>query len=143
MNFIFYPFHALPVDGTSGTGPAIGNWYSSNGTADLNEPIPKAKEVLDFFTKGLRGTTEERVTIGQEIWKIITDEAATIPDCGSIRRLYGCPDREEQHGQHSVTPVQYPGWPDAEYFPPLDLLLYRCRCAVKGWVDSASKRLRE
>lgn len=84
-----YPFHALPVDGTSGTGPAIGNWYSSNGTAGIEPTDPKVKEVLDLFTKGLRGTPEERVTIGQEIWKIITDEVWTIGTVGQSGAFMG------------------------------------------------------
>ena len=84
-----YPFHALPVDGTSGTGPAIGNWYSSNGTAGIEPTDPKVKEVLDLFTKGLRGTPEERVTIGQEIWKIVTDEVWTIGTVGQSGAFMG------------------------------------------------------
>lgn len=84
-----YPFHALPVDGTSGTGPAIGNWYSSNGTSGIEPTDPKVKEVLDLFTKGLRGTPEERITIGQEIWKIITDEVWTIGTVGQSGAFMG------------------------------------------------------
>ncbi len=68
-----YPYHALPVANTSGTGPAIGDWYASGGTAGIEPTDPKVKEVLDLFSQGLKGTPEERVTFGKEFWKIITD----------------------------------------------------------------------
>lgn len=84
-----YPYHALPVADTSGTGPAIGNWYASGGTAGIEPTDPKVKEVLDLFSQGLKGTPEERVTIGQEIWKIITDEVWTIGTVGQSGAFMG------------------------------------------------------
>lgn len=86
-----YPYHAIPVDPTSGTGPAYGAWYASGGAAEMSiEPTDaKVKEVLDLFSKGLRATPEERVTIGQEIWKIITDEVWTIGTVGQSGAFMG------------------------------------------------------
>lgn len=84
-----YPYHALPVADTSGTGPAIGNWYASGGTAGIEPTDPKVKEVLDLFSQGLKGTPEERVTLGQEIWKIITDEVWTIGTVGQSGAFMG------------------------------------------------------
>lgn len=84
-----YPYHAIPVDPTSGTGPAFGAWYASGGKSGVEPTDPKVKEVLDLFTKGLRGTPEERVTIGQDIWKIITDEVWTIGTVGQSGAFMG------------------------------------------------------
>lgn len=84
-----YPYHALPVANNSGTGPAIGDWYASGGTAGIEPADPKVKEVLDLFSQGLKGTTEERITIGQEIWKIITDEVWTIGTVGQSGAFMG------------------------------------------------------
>lgn len=84
-----YPYHALPVANTSGTGPAIGDWYASGGTAGIEPTDPKVKEVLDLFSQGLKGTPEERITIGQEIWKIITDEVWTIGTVGQSGAFMG------------------------------------------------------
>jgi len=84
-----YPYHALPVANTSGTGPAIGDWYASGGTAGIEPTDPKVKEVLDLFSQGLKGTPEERVTLGKEIWKIITDEVWTIGTVGQSGAFMG------------------------------------------------------
>jgi peptide/nickel transport system substrate-binding protein len=84
-----YPYHALPVANTSGTGPAIGDWYASGGTAGIEPTDPKVIEVLDLFSQGLRGTAEERITIGQQIWSIITDEVWTIGTVGQSGAFMG------------------------------------------------------
>lgn len=84
-----YPYHALPVADTSGTGPAIGNWYASGGTAGIEPTDPKVKEVLDLFSQGLKGTPEERVALGKQIWSIITDEVWTIGTVGQSGAFMG------------------------------------------------------
>lgn len=85
-----YPFHALPVANTSGTGPGYGDWYSSGGTAGVApDPDGSVAKVLDMFSTGLKATPEERITIGQEIWKIITDEVWTIGTVGQSGAFMG------------------------------------------------------
>jgi peptide/nickel transport system substrate-binding protein len=84
-----YPYHALPVADTSGTGPAIGNWYASGGTAGIEPTDPKVKEVLDLFSQGLKGTPEERIALGKQIWSIITDEVWTIGTVGQSGAFMG------------------------------------------------------
>ena len=84
-----YPYHAIPVDPTSGTGPAFGAWYASAGKSGKEPTDPKVKEVLDLFTKGLHSSPEDRVKIGQEIWKIITDEVWTIGTVGQSGAFMG------------------------------------------------------
>jgi ABC-type transport system substrate-binding protein len=79
----------LPVADTSGTGPAIGNWYASGGTAGIEPTDPKVKEVLDLFSQGLKGTPEERIALGKQIWSIITDEVWTIGTVGQSGAFMG------------------------------------------------------
>jgi peptide/nickel transport system substrate-binding protein len=83
-----YPLHAIPVTPDSGTGPAFGQWYSSNGSQGI-EPPDNVKAVLDLFSQGLKATPEERVTIGQEIWKLITDEVWTMGTVGQSGAFMG------------------------------------------------------
>jgi peptide/nickel transport system substrate-binding protein len=83
-----YPYHALPINETSGVGPGFGIWYSTNGEQGI-EPPDNVKAVLDMFTQGLGATPEERVTIGQEIWKIITDEVWTMGTVGQSGAFMG------------------------------------------------------
>ncbi len=85
-----YPYHALPVADNSGTGPGYGAWYSSGGTAGVApDPDGSVAKVLDMFSTGLKATPEERITIGQEIWKIITDEVWTIGTVGQSGAFMG------------------------------------------------------
>ncbi|MEZ4833326.1 MAG: ABC transporter substrate-binding protein [Caldilineaceae bacterium] len=84
-----YPYHALPVADTSGTGPAFGVWYSSNGAAGIEPTDPSVVKVLDLFSQGLVATPEERIAIGQEIWSIITDEVWTMGTVGQSGAFMG------------------------------------------------------
>ena len=46
-------------------------------------------KVLGMFSEGLKATPEERVGIGQEIWKIVTDEVWTIGTVGQSGAFMG------------------------------------------------------
>jgi peptide/nickel transport system substrate-binding protein len=83
-----YPYHALPINETAGVGPAFGVWYSTNGEQGI-EPPDNVKHVLDLFAQGLAGSAEERITIGQEIWSIITDEVWTMGTVGQSGAFMG------------------------------------------------------
>ena len=83
-----YPYHALPINETSGVGPGFGIWYSTNGQQGI-EPPANVQAVLDLFSEGLVATPEERVTIGQEIWSIITDEVWTMGTVGQSGAFMG------------------------------------------------------
>jgi len=84
-----YPFHALPINETSGTGPGYGVWYSTNGADGVEPTDPSVLKVFDLFSQGLKGSEEERVQIGQEIWKIITDEVWTMGTVGQSGAFMG------------------------------------------------------
>jgi len=83
-----YPYHALPINETSGVGPGFGIWYSTGGEQGI-EPPDNVKNVLDLFSQGLAATPEERVTIGKEIWSIITDEVWTMGTVGQSGAFMG------------------------------------------------------
>ena len=84
-----YPAHAIPVVPFAGTGPAFGAWYSSGGTQGIEPTNPSVIKVQELFTQGLNATPEERVKIGQEIWKIITDEVWTMGTVGQSGAFMG------------------------------------------------------
>jgi peptide/nickel transport system substrate-binding protein len=84
-----YPYHAIPVDPTSGTGPAYGAWFASGGTQGIEPDIPSVKKVQDLFAQGLIATPEERIEIGREIWRIITDEVWTMGTVGQSGAFMG------------------------------------------------------
>ena len=83
-----YPYHALPINETSGVGPGFGVWYSTGGAQGI-EPPANVKAVLDLFSQGLVATPEERVTIGQQIWSTITDEVWTMGTVGQSGAFMG------------------------------------------------------
>ncbi len=83
-----YPYHAIPVNETSGTGPAYGVWYSTGGAAGI-EPPDNVKAVLDLFSQGLVSTPEERIELGKQIWATITDEVWTMGTVGQSGAFMG------------------------------------------------------
>lgn len=83
-----YPYHAIPVANTSGTGPAFGDWYASGGASGI-EPPDNVKAVLDLFTQGLHAGPEERIEIGKQIWATITDEVWTMGTVGQSGAFMG------------------------------------------------------
>ncbi len=84
-----YPFHAIPVEPISGTGPGYGQWYSSNGESGVEPTDPSVVRVLDLFSQGLTADAETRFTLGKEIWQIITDEVWTMGTVGQSGAFMG------------------------------------------------------
>ena len=84
-----YPYHAIPVNYTSGTGPAYGIWLSSGGSDGIEPEIESVKHVQDLFSEGLIATSERRIEICQEIWQIITDEVWTMGTVGQSGAFMG------------------------------------------------------
>ncbi|MBV7337770.1 ABC transporter substrate-binding protein [Chloroflexi bacterium TSY] len=84
-----YPFHALPVCPGCGTGSGYGTWYSTGGESGVEPTDENVLKVLDLFSTGLKATPEERITIGQEIWQIITDEVWSIGTVGQSGAFMG------------------------------------------------------
>lgn len=84
-----YPYHAIPVDATSGTGPAYGTWFASGGAQGIEPEIESVKKVQELFAEGLISTPERRIEICQEIWRIITDEVWTMGTVGQSGAFMG------------------------------------------------------
>jgi peptide/nickel transport system substrate-binding protein len=59
------------------TGPLFAQWYQSNGANGM-EPPQWLKDVYDLFRQGYSVTPEERVPLGQQIWRTLIDEVAQI-----------------------------------------------------------------
>jgi ABC-type transport system substrate-binding protein len=118
-----FPDHALPVRTTSWMGPEIGKWYQSSGAAGTKPEDPELLKALELFrgafwaggcgsTQGGSGHLEDHCRGGMDSWH-------RRPITGH----YGCPYREEQHGEHPRAAVQRPAWPDALCVPAANVVL--------------------
>ncbi|MBA2469171.1 MAG: ABC transporter substrate-binding protein [Chloroflexia bacterium] len=59
------------------TGPLHAQWYQSNGAQGL-EPPEWLSQVYTEFRRGYGVPLEERIPLGQNIWRILIDEVAQI-----------------------------------------------------------------
>jgi peptide/nickel transport system substrate-binding protein len=62
-------------------GPMIGVWYQTGGAEGM-EPEGKMLEAFELFEQAYTVPTEERIRLGQEIWKMHLDEVWTIGTVG-------------------------------------------------------------
>jgi peptide/nickel transport system substrate-binding protein len=76
--FIF-PWNMLPTMSQPpvSQGTLIGLWYETNGEKGV-EPEPKLKNVLEMLAKGPSVKEEERVKLGQEMYKLMADNVWQI-----------------------------------------------------------------
>jgi peptide/nickel transport system substrate-binding protein len=81
-NIFLYPDHVLPCTTGSGTGPEIGKWYQSGGTSGKKPTDPQIAKALELLASGSGKSPEERIKIGQEIWKLAVDELWAIGTVG-------------------------------------------------------------
>ena len=98
-----FPSHVFPYNPQGGGGALYVQWFQSGGTAG-KEPPPKLKEVYALFNRAFAVPEEERVGIGKQIWKIVTEEVFSIGTVGlspaamGIRivnnRMANVPDRQ-------------------------------------------------
>jgi peptide/nickel transport system substrate-binding protein len=98
-----FPSHVFPYSPTGGGGALYAQWFGSGGTAG-KEPPPKLKEVYTLFNRAFGVPEEERIQMGKQIWKIVTEEVFSIGTVGlspaamGIRvvnnRLGNVPDRQ-------------------------------------------------
>ncbi len=72
-----FPTHVFPYEPTSGGGALYAQWFQSNGELG-KEPPPKVKEVMLNFRKAYGSPDDERIRLGQEIWKTAADEVFMI-----------------------------------------------------------------
>jgi peptide/nickel transport system substrate-binding protein len=81
-NIFLYPDHVLPCTTSSGTGPEIGKWFQSGGTSGKKPTDPQIVKALELLASGSSKGPEERIKIGQEIWKLAVDELWAIGTVG-------------------------------------------------------------
>ena len=67
-----FPGHIFPYT-TSGGGILYAKWFQSNGK-EGKEPPPYLKEIYELFRKAFGVPEEEQITLGKEIWAIVTDD---------------------------------------------------------------------
>ncbi|MEM7030733.1 MAG: ABC transporter substrate-binding protein [Chloroflexota bacterium] len=84
-----YPFHAIPVTGASGTGPAYGVWFASGGEQGIEPTDEAVLKIQQMFKEGLLATPEERVALAKEMWALITDEVWTMGTVGQSGAFMG------------------------------------------------------
>jgi peptide/nickel transport system substrate-binding protein len=68
-----FPDQIFPYTSTTGGGVLYAQWFQSNGQRG-KEPPPKLKEIYDLFSKAFGVPEEERIQLGRQIWRIVTDE---------------------------------------------------------------------
>jgi peptide/nickel transport system substrate-binding protein len=109
-----HPRHAIPVDPASALqGLPIARWFASDGQHGKEPRDPQLKRALELFRSAPGKKLHERITIGQEIWKIMVDEQFSIglvgqsPAAMGVRivskRLGNIPARQV-NAQHTRTP---------------------------------------
>lgn len=81
-NIFLYPAHVLPCTPDSGTGPEFGKWFQSAGSAGRKPTDPQIVKALELLASGSAKGAEERLKIGQEIWKLAVDELWAIGTVG-------------------------------------------------------------
>jgi peptide/nickel transport system substrate-binding protein len=74
-----FPRHIFPYEAAdlATSGPLYAKWFQSAGTQG-KEPPPRLRELMDKFSKAFGVPEEERITLGQEVWKIAAEEVYII-----------------------------------------------------------------
>ncbi|MFI5342496.1 MAG: ABC transporter substrate-binding protein, partial [Candidatus Methylomirabilales bacterium] len=109
-----FPRHALPVDPVEALlGYPIARWYASDGKQGKAPKDPQLLKALELFRGAAGKKPQERITIAQEIWKIVVDEQYSIGTVGQSpaamgvrvvsKRLGNIPSRQV-NAQHARTP---------------------------------------
>jgi peptide/nickel transport system substrate-binding protein len=72
-------------------GIPYAKWFATNGGSGVEPPrsVGRLKDAMALYRKGLRSSDEERVAIGQEIFKLHADQVWTIGVVGFGLGIYG------------------------------------------------------
>ncbi|MBV9358689.1 MAG: ABC transporter substrate-binding protein, partial [Chloroflexi bacterium] len=78
-----FPDHIFPYNVTVGdaAGTPFAQWFQSGGTQG-KEPPAKIKEIMETFRKAFGVPEEQRIPLGQAIWKIVIEECHVIATVG-------------------------------------------------------------
>jgi peptide/nickel transport system substrate-binding protein len=74
-----FPFHLvwLSIPTVAPGGPEYARWFHSGGK-EGKEPTGRIREMMDLWVKGMGVPEEERIKLGQEIWKIAAEDVYII-----------------------------------------------------------------
>jgi peptide/nickel transport system substrate-binding protein len=74
-----FPFHVvwLSISTLAPGGPEYARWFHSGGK-EGKEPTGRIREMMDLWVKGMSVSDEERIKLGQEIWKIAAEDVYII-----------------------------------------------------------------
>jgi peptide/nickel transport system substrate-binding protein len=113
-NMFLYSRHVLPVDPVLALqGHPLARWFASGGTQGKGTKDPQLLKAMELFGSAPAKKPQERIKIGQEIWRIIVDGQLSIGVVGLSpavmgvrivsRRLGNTPARQV-NAQHARTP---------------------------------------
>jgi peptide/nickel transport system substrate-binding protein len=80
-NLWTYPFSVIPYFTSTLWAPATGDWHTSGGKSG-QPPTPTMQRLLDLFEKGSTLPLEERIALGQEIWRIHAENLFVVGTVG-------------------------------------------------------------
>jgi peptide/nickel transport system substrate-binding protein len=80
-NLWTYPFPVVPYFPATQWAPATGDWYTTSGKSG-QPPTPTMKRLLDLFERGSTLPLEERIPVGQEIWRIHSENLFVVGTVG-------------------------------------------------------------
>ncbi|MBV7327965.1 ABC transporter substrate-binding protein [Chloroflexi bacterium TSY] len=83
-----YPYWTMPYANISRIGPLAGNWYQSAGESGV-EPTGDLRRVTDLTEQGKGASAEERIEMGQEIFRLNADNLWTIGTVGLTPMVMG------------------------------------------------------
>jgi peptide/nickel transport system substrate-binding protein len=115
-----YPDHAMAFNLGSAVGPLSGLWYQSGGKQG-KAPTGDLLKQLELFEKGKSVPANERVTLGQEISKLMAENLWVIGTVGVSPALLGIAVMSNRMGNVpdnvvGSTPGQTPGNARPEQF---------------------------
>ena len=70
-------------------GPAVRQWYASNGAQGKKPTDPNLQKIFDLFRGAASQQEEERIKTAQEIWKILVDQQYGIGTVGQSPAFMG------------------------------------------------------
>jgi len=110
-----YPNQTIPVAFNAPMSPGISAWFNSGGDKGVDPSFdPQLVKVLELFKQGKNELDPAaRIKIGQEIWKVVTEETYTIGLVGRspasngtriVKNNVGNVPARQSLGQHVRTP---------------------------------------
>jgi peptide/nickel transport system substrate-binding protein len=81
-------YRTMPFNSGTLIGPLTGTWYATGGEKGI-EPWGDLAKVIELHDKGDSATFDEKVALGQEIFRINVDNLWTIGTVGNTPTIFG------------------------------------------------------